>query len=347
MHSTWVSPLTSALASSDVALTTAAVAAIRASRAPGFPGFEDALGAIGRDTRRDPLLRVSALQAIQPVPGRGQAAALPMGAPVFDLAAGLVASATSVPVRVQAADMIARAVLTSPQMLQVARLIETAGPLELRALVPAVPRSRDAAVGRALLQSLAKSPGLLALTEGDIRRSFRAYPPEVVAASGGLVQQLLDRDRNKGAHLAELASALDGGDPVRGRQLFASGKGSCNVCHRIGATGGQVGPDLSHIGNIRTAQDLLAAIAYPSDNIARGYEAYTVTTTDGRTHLGTVREAGDAVHVTPVSGPPVAVTRDQIRAMAPSPVSLMPPGLDASLSRRELGDLVAYLGSLK
>jgi putative heme-binding domain-containing protein len=203
-------------------------------------------------------------------------------------------------------------------------------------------------VGVAFLQALAKSPGLFALTEGDIRRSFRSYPPEVVAASGDLVRQLLQRDQNKDAHLAQLASVLDGGDVRRGRQAFEAGKGNCIVCHRIGATGGQVGPDLSTIGRIRSGHELLDAIAYPSDHIARGYDAYTITMADGRTYVGTVRrETTDTVYVTPLSGPQAALARDQIRTMAPSPVSLMPAGLDALFSRVEMGDLIAYLRSLR
>ncbi len=346
MHPTWVTPLTTALASNHSALTSAAVTIIRGTRAGGF---EEALGAIGRDPRRDPLLRVAALQAVQPSGARGQTAgAAAMDSSVFELAASLAGSAGSVSVRVQAADMLARASLTSPQMLEVARLIETSGPLELRALIPALPRSRDTAVGHALLQALAKSPGLLALTEGDIRRSFRGYPADVVAASGSLVRQLLDRDRNKQAHLTQLSSVLEGASATRGRQVFASGKGSCIVCHRIGGAGGAVGPDLSSIGNIRNGQDLLAAIAYPSDNIARGYEAYAITMADGRGHLGTIqRETPETVYVMPVSGPPAALARDQIRTMAPSPISLMPSGLDSAMSRQELGDLIAYLRNLK
>jgi len=329
-------------------LTSAAITIVRLTRAPGF---DDALAAIGGDAARDPLLRVAALQAIRgpgaPTAG-GRGVPLPMDASSFDVATGLLRSATSMPVRVQAAEMLARSVLTPAQVRQVAGLIETAGPMELRALVPMLGRSRDADIGMALLQALGKSPGLLALTEGDIRRSFRMYPPEVVTASGRLVQQLLNRDRNKAAHLAELASVLDRGDVARGRQAFAAGKGTCDACHRIGGVGGQVGPDLSTIGRIRSGPDLLDAIAYPSNNIARGFDAYNLTMADGRTYFGTVqRETPDTVYVTPVSGQPVPLARDQIRTMAPSPTSLMPPGLDAVLSRQELGDVIAYLRSLK
>jgi hypothetical protein len=41
------------------------------------------------------------------------------------------------------------------------------------------------------------------------------------------------------------------------------------------------------------------------------------------------------------------LARDQIRTRTPSPTSLMPPGLDTMFTRQELGDLIAYLGSLK
>jgi putative heme-binding domain-containing protein len=244
--------------------------------------------------------------------------------------------------------MLAHSSLDTAQMLRLAGLIETAGPMELQALIPVLAASRDAQVGMAFLQALAKSPGLFALTEGDIRRSFRSYPPDVVAASGDLVQQLLQREQNKERHLAELASVLDGGDVTRGRRAFEAGKGSCIVCHRVGTRGGQVGPDLSTIGRIRTGHELLDAITYPSDSIARGYEAYDITMADGRAYVGTVqRETTDTVYVTASAGPQVGLARDQIRTMAPSPVSLMPPGLDALFSRQELGDLIAYLRSLR
>ncbi len=349
-HATWAAPLAAALRSDDREIASAALTLIRASRATGF---EDGLRALGADTTRDPLLRVAALQTLgQPNAdrggGRGRGGPMVMDAAAFDLASGLLRSASSGAARVQAADLLARAALTTPQMLELARLVESAGPMEMQALIPALGRSRDPQVGLALLDAIAKSPGLAALTEGDIRRAFRMYPPEVVTASARLVQELLDRDRSKHARLAELGAVLDGGDASRGRQLFASGKGACSVCHRIAGAGGQVGPDLSAIGRIRSGSDLLAAIAYPSDNIARGYDAYTVTMADGATHVGTVqRETTDTVYVTPVSGSPVALARSQIRAMTPLSQSLMPPGLDGTLSRQELGDLVAYLRSLK
>jgi hypothetical protein len=36
-----------------------------------------------------------------------------------------------------------------------------------------------------------------------------------------------------------------------------------------------------------------------------------------------------------------------MRTRTPSPTSLMPPGLETLFTRQELGDLIAYLESLK
>ena len=45
-------------------------------------------------------------------------------------------------------------------------MIPTAGPMELQTLVPVLAASRDAHVGMALLQALAKSPSVFTLTNG-------------------------------------------------------------------------------------------------------------------------------------------------------------------------------------
>jgi hypothetical protein len=43
----------------------------------------------------------------------------------------------------------------------------------------------------------------------------------------------------------------------------------------------------------------------------------------------------------------VRIPRKAIEVMEPGKVSIMPQGLDAQLSRQELGDLIAFLLSLK
>jgi len=65
--------------------------------------------------------------------------------------------------------------------------------------------------------------------------------------------------------------ALAGGstDPMT---LFRAA--GCVGCHKIGAEGGNVGPDLSHVGARRSAESIRAKILDPASSTARGFERF-------------------------------------------------------------------------
>jgi len=46
---------------------------------------------------------------------------------------------------------------------------------------------------------------------------------------------------------------------------------TCNVCHKVDGAGGELGPDLSHIGSLRDAAYIRRAILDPNADIAEGY----------------------------------------------------------------------------
>jgi len=48
----------------------------------------------------------------------------------------------------------------------------------------------------------------------------------------------------------------------------------CVGCHKIGAEGGNVGPDLSHVGARRSAESIRTKILDPASSTARGYERF-------------------------------------------------------------------------
>src|SRR5436190_4376396 len=56
------------------------------------------------------------------------------------------------------------------------------------------------------------------------------------------------------------------GDAGRGRTTF-EGKGNCTRCHRIGAQGSRVAPDLSDIGATRSAGSLLRSMTEPTSQM--------------------------------------------------------------------------------
>jgi cytochrome c2 len=47
------------------------------------------------------------------------------------------------------------------------------------------------------------------------------------------------------------ASGAASSDPVKGEKIYAAQK--CSLCHKIGAAGGKMGPDLSAVGTRRDA----------------------------------------------------------------------------------------------
>jgi putative heme-binding domain-containing protein len=216
-------------------------------------------------------------------------------------------------------------------------------------LLAAFERSRDPAVGRKLADALGTAPGLRSLSAHALRRTFRDYPEDVRSAAGILIQRLEADAGAMRARLAELEPVLQGGDVPAGRAVFFGKKAACAACHTIRSEGGKVGPDLSAIGAIRSSRELLESIVFPSASLARGFEPYLVETQDGRVLPAGVlaRETAEAVWLVTGDQSEVRVAKSNIVNMAPSGVSIMPQGLDAQLTRRELSDLVAFLRSLK
>jgi cytochrome c2 len=52
------------------------------------------------------------------------------------------------------------------------------------------------------------------------------------------------------------------GDPIKGEAVFTMQK--CNVCHKIGNTGGVLAPDLTNVGGRRNAAWLAKFLASPT-----------------------------------------------------------------------------------
>lgn len=148
--------------------------------------------------------------------------------------------------------------------------------------------------------------------------------------------------------LAQLEGRMAGGDPLRGKAVFEGQRTSCVACHAVQGRGGRIGPDLSTTGARRNTRDLLEALLYPSSSLARGFETFGVLTNDGKVHTGLIlSETTDAIRLRTTQQTELTIRRTDIEELQPSPVSVMPAGLDRTMSEEELRDLVAYLGSLK
>ena len=138
------------------------------------------------------------------------------------------------------------------------------------------------------------------------------------------------------------------GDAGRGRRLFEDAKRSrCVGCHAIDGRGGRLGPDLMGVGGRLSGEELLEAVLEPSARIHPDYAATVLATTSGRVLQGIVRPVSDSeVEVALSETEAVRLPVAEIEERKASEVSLMPSGLQESLSPGEFADLLAYLGRL-
>jgi putative heme-binding domain-containing protein len=130
------------------------------------------------------------------------------------------------------------------------------------------------------------------------------------------------------------------GDLDSGKLLFTK---HCATCHQLHGEGNRVGPDLT-TANRQDQAALLSNIVDPSAVIRREYESYVVQTDAGRTLTGLLAEQ-DAAAVTLLDAQNrrLKIPRDEIEAITPSEISLMPERLHQQLSPQQLRDLFSYL----
>jgi putative heme-binding domain-containing protein len=134
----------------------------------------------------------------------------------------------------------------------------------------------------------------------------------------------------------------DPGDPLAGRSVFTQ---HCATCHTLFGEGGQTGPDLT--GYERTNLEfLIPSITDPSAGIREEFTNFAVSLNDGRTLTGLIDEQNPrTLTLRGADNQKTLVNRAEIEEIKALPISLMPDGLMAKLSDREVRDLFAYLMS--
>jgi putative heme-binding domain-containing protein len=170
---------------------------------------------------------------------------------------------------------------------------------------------------------------------GTGMQAFRFDPAEVA----GVIAYL----RNMNA--VDRGSAKVG-DAARGQALF-EGKGGCTKCHRVGALGSRVGPDLSDVGALRSAGSLLRSVTDPTSQMMPINRPVRAVLRDGKVVNGRrLNEDTYTVQLIDDQERLVSLDKSELREYAISTTSPM-PSFKNTFSADELGDLVAYLLSLK
>jgi putative heme-binding domain-containing protein len=136
------------------------------------------------------------------------------------------------------------------------------------------------------------------------------------------------------------------GDAARGRAVV-TGKGNCARCHRIGAEGSRVAPELSDIGAVRSAASLLRSLTEPTSQMMPINRPIRAVTRDGRTINGRrLNEDTYTVQLIDDQERLVSLTKSDLREYTILTSSPM-PSFRGQLTEDEIADVVAYLLSLK
>ena len=203
-------------------------------------------------------------------------------------------------------------------------------------------------LGDKLLASLKKSKGLTSLQPSRLERIFRGYPGSIRRKSAELIESMAENDREKTGRIEGFLTRMEGASIEKGRELFFGKKAACSTCHKIEERGGDIGPDLSRIGQIRSWRDLLESTLYPSSTIVNSFETHAIVTRDGRPLTGIVRhETIDTVTLATAQLEEVSIPRASIVRMEPTAVSLMPQGLDKNIGDDDFPHIIAFLKSLR
>ena len=132
------------------------------------------------------------------------------------------------------------------------------------------------------------------------------------------------------------------GDARRGAVLFEQ---RCASCHRRGAIGNDIGPDIRSVISHEPAR-LLASIIDPSSDVQPGFYAYHCRLATGEEIYGMISaETETALTFKLVDATTRTVLRKEIAQLQNSNRSLMPDGLETGLTPQEMADLITLLRS--
>ena len=141
-----------------------------------------------------------------------------------------------------------------------------------------------------------------------------------------------------------MALIADRGDVDAGRRVFF--RTTCVNCHRHSGRGAQTGPDLTTLSGNLTKKRVLDSILHPSKEVGPLYVPWKILTTDGNVLTGLKLDragAGNSMRFQGADGEVFEVPLADVQQQEPVDQSIMPTGLEGTMSLGELRDLIAFL----
>ena len=342
LPATWSRELTRLLQRKDQKLLAPTVATLKSLVASKLDqSLVDALLQIGADARQSRLLRIEALAAAcqaNQKSGRGNT----LAPNLMKYVIGSLTNDNPVRLRSLAVDVLTSVSLSDTDLTQIAETLDGVSPTELKRILPLYNGKKRH--GLVLVKAMERAPAAASLDPQSLRKRFGDLGANVLKSSEPLLARLEKQNAQKYARIEAALSCLDQADERRGQQIFHGTKTACISCHQMGYVGGRIGPGLNGIGKIRSERDLLESILFPSASFVRSFEPVQVLTHAGLIYNGLIREETDKELVVALDAQRVVrIAREDIAERRDSPLSIMPAGLDKTLTDQDLADLVHFL----
>jgi putative heme-binding domain-containing protein len=168
---------------------------------------------------------------------------------------------------------------------------------------------------------------------GDAKLSKR------VADVWGVVKTERDPERVKIVERYRQVVKDHPGDALAGQAVFTS---KCGQCHTIYGQGGQVGPDLTGVGR-DTLDAILTNVIDPNLVIGKPYYVNVARTKKGDVFSGLLVEETESRIVLKDGTKTEAIERSNLDRLVVQNISMMPEGLEQTMTEREFSDLVSFL----
>jgi putative heme-binding domain-containing protein len=313
-----------------------------------------------------PAIRLAGLWKLEPAASaladlaRSEAADESLRALAFDALATIGGKAGSAPIEALAGENVSQ----GTRLLAIAALtkLDLPGAAARAAEILAKPTKPEPDLVPLVRAFLDRQGGSELLAKALLGRAVSADSAKLVLRAVytlGRSDQALVEALSHAAGIAELSKLLSPGelsnmvsevaakgDPARGEGIFRRGDLNCMSCHAVSKAGGDVGPDLSAVGQISPPDYIINSILNPDQAIKEQYNTLMIQTVEGQMFQGIVTDKDeqrivlkDATGATRVV--PVASIEDQKPGG-----SLMPKGLANLMTRAEFLDLVRFLSEL-
>ena len=176
--------------------------------------------------------------------------------------------------------------------------------------------------------------------------------PPFATLDDGTIWKIVDYVSSLGHEDAGVAT----GDPQKGKEIYESSK--CASCHTIDAQGGDLGPDLSHIGAQRSIVSLTKTLDDPGANLPldtslqersayTAYVVYRAVKKDGKVIEGMrVDEDSFTIQVRDANGRLHSMQKFDVQKIEAEPGKSFMPSYKDKLTAAQINDLVAYLSTL-